>query len=190
MRRKAAHSRTWVQPRRLPNVCWLPSRLRPIGTKFSAPSIPPQRLLTACWEVSLARKFVFDKETNTYVCPQGKHLRYDAKLESYGSIRYRYKASKQDCQTCPAKDQCCPRTRHGRSIELRVLLPDIADVPSDSSRPTEPWRCIRRDSTGARKVPVNYGINAGTFGLRHERRVVARACGRGSGIESPDSPPA
>ena len=29
-----------------------------------------------------ASKFVFDAETNTYVCPQGKHLRYDAKYES------------------------------------------------------------------------------------------------------------
>ena len=36
---------------------------------------------------------------------------------------YRYKASKQDCDTCPAKDQCCPRTKHGRSIERGELLP-------------------------------------------------------------------
>jgi hypothetical protein len=74
-----------------------------------------------------ASKFVFDAETNTYVCPQGKHLRYDAKQESHGTKRYRYKASKQDCQTCPAKDQCCPRTRNGRSIERTELLPEIAD---------------------------------------------------------------
>ncbi len=73
-----------------------------------------------------ASKFVFDTQTNTYVCPQGKHLRYDAKQESHGTMRYRYKASKQDCQTCPAKEQCCPRTQHGRSIERRELLPDIA----------------------------------------------------------------
>ena len=73
-----------------------------------------------------ASKFVFDGETNTYVCPQGKRLRYDAKIPSHGSMRYRYKASKLDCQTCPAKDQCCPRTRHGRSIDRRELLPDTA----------------------------------------------------------------
>jgi transposase len=73
-----------------------------------------------------ASKFVFDAETNTCVCPQGKHLRYDAKQESHGTKRYRYKASKQDCQTCPAKNQCCPRTRNGRSIERSELLPEIA----------------------------------------------------------------
>ena len=49
-----------------------------------------------------ASKFIFDTKTNTYVCPQGKHLRYDAKQESHGAMRYRYKASKQDCDTCPA----------------------------------------------------------------------------------------
>jgi len=74
-----------------------------------------------------ASRFVFDTQTNTYVCPQGKHLRYDAKQESHGTRRYRYKASKQDCQTCPAKDQCCPRSRHGRSIERSELLPEVAE---------------------------------------------------------------
>ncbi len=65
------------------------------------------------------------ERTSDQHAPQGKHLRYDAKQESHGTMCY-YKASEQDCQTCPAKDQCCPRTRHGRSIERRELLPDIA----------------------------------------------------------------
>jgi transposase len=73
-----------------------------------------------------ASKFIWDAATKTYVCPQGKHLRYDAKYESHGTTRYRYKASQQDCQTCPVKDQCCPRTRRGRSIERLEPLPDIA----------------------------------------------------------------
>ena len=34
-----------------------------------------------------ASKFIFDTKTNTYVCPQGKHLRYDAKQESHGAMR-------------------------------------------------------------------------------------------------------
>ena len=72
-----------------------------------------------------ASKFVYDAATKTYVCPQGKHLRYDAKQESHGAMRYRYKASKQDCQRCPVKDRCCPRTRRGRSIERSEPLPDI-----------------------------------------------------------------
>ena len=109
-----------------------------------------------------AKKFVFDKETNTYVCPQGKHLRYDAKLESYGSIRYRYKASKQDCQTCPAKDQCCPRTRHGRSIELRVLLPDIAEFRQKMQ--TDEAKAIYKTRSQVAEFP-NLWIKT-KFGLR------------------------
>jgi len=73
-----------------------------------------------------ATKFVYDEATKTYVCPQGKRLRYDAKYECSGTMRYRYKASEQDCKTCPAKPLCCPRTRCGRSIERLESLPEIA----------------------------------------------------------------
>ena len=73
-----------------------------------------------------ASKFVYDEATKTYVCPQGKRLRYNAKYESNGTMRYRYKASEQDCKTCPAKALCCPRTRRGRSIERLEPLPEIA----------------------------------------------------------------
>jgi transposase len=73
-----------------------------------------------------ASKFVYDAETKTYLCPQGKHLRREARFERSGSMHHRYKASKQDCQTCPVKAQCCPRTRRARSIERIEPLPEIA----------------------------------------------------------------
>lgn len=72
-----------------------------------------------------ASQFVFDESTNTYLCPEGKRLRYDAKEQRGNSLLYRYKASKQDCQACPAKAYCCPRTRNGRSIQRREPLPEI-----------------------------------------------------------------
>ncbi len=71
-----------------------------------------------------ASKFVYEETTETYVCPQGKRLRYDAKYKYHGTIHYRYKASEQDCQRCPAKAMCCPRTRR-RSIERSESLPEI-----------------------------------------------------------------
>ena len=109
-----------------------------------------------------ASKFVFDTETNTYVCPQGKHLRYDAKQESHGTMCYRYKASEQDCQTCPAKDQCCPRTRHGRSIERRELLPDIAAFRQKMQ--TDETKAIYKTRSQVAEFP-NLWIKA-KFGLR------------------------
>ena len=36
-----------------------------------------------------ASSFVHDEASNTYVCPQGKRLRYDAKFERDGMMRYR-----------------------------------------------------------------------------------------------------
>jgi len=109
-----------------------------------------------------ASKFVFDTQTNTYVCPQGKHLRYDAKQESHGTRRYRYKASKQDCQTCPAKDQCCPRTRHGRSIERSELLPEVAEFRQRMQ--TDEAKAIYKTRSQVAEFP-NLWIKA-KFGLR------------------------
>ena len=41
-------------------------------------------------------------------------------------MRYRYKASKQDCETCPAKALCCARSKHGRAIERSEPSPEVA----------------------------------------------------------------
>lgn len=67
-----------------------------------------------------ASKFTYDATTDSYRCPQGKQLRYYAQYEQDGSTRYRYKASQSDCDKCPAKNQCCPRARKGRSVERYV----------------------------------------------------------------------
>jgi transposase len=74
-----------------------------------------------------ASKFIYDVITMSYFCPEGKPLRYDAKYECDGKMRYRYKVSAQDCQTCPAKPLCCPRTKGGRSIERLEPLGPIAE---------------------------------------------------------------
>jgi transposase len=85
-----------------------------------------------------ASRFQYDAETEAYICPQGKRLKYDAKYERDGTVRYRYKASAAECRACPVKDLCCPRNRRGRSIERMELLPPIAayrtKVQSDEGR--------------------------------------------------------
>jgi transposase len=109
-----------------------------------------------------ASRFVYDAATKTYVCPQGKHLRYDAKYESHGTMRFRYKASQQDCQTCPVKDQCCPRTRCGRAIERHESLPDIAEYRRKMQ--TDEARAIYKTRSQVAEFP-NLWIKA-KFGLR------------------------
>jgi hypothetical protein len=70
-------------------------------------------------------QFRYVPTTDTYVCPLGKTLSYDAKYPSAGAMHYRYRAAVEDCQACPAKQLCCPRTRHGRSVERIEPLPAI-----------------------------------------------------------------
>ena len=109
-----------------------------------------------------ASEFVFDKATKTYLCPQGKHLRYDAKYENHGAMSYRYKASEQDCQQCPVKALCCPRTRRGRAIELREPLPEIAEFRQRMQ--TEEAKAIYKTRSQVAEFP-NLWIKA-KLGLR------------------------
>jgi transposase len=78
--------------------------------------------ITADYEVE---RFIYNADADLYVCPQGRRLVYDAKYPRDGTMRYRYQAAKTDCDACPAKRLCCPRTKHGRSIERREPLAAI-----------------------------------------------------------------
>jgi len=58
---------------------------------------------------SLSRDdFAFDTEANVYVCPEGKTLKTTGKVHDDKTLLYR--SSKRDCDPCPVKSQCCPRT--------------------------------------------------------------------------------
>jgi len=61
--------------------------------------------------------FCYEAEANHYVCPEGKRLRFEAQEKKSGSgRRYRYRASRADCQACPMRPHCCPDSRKGRSL--------------------------------------------------------------------------
>ena len=61
--------------------------------------------------------FTYDKEQDIYICPAGKILTTTGRM-SDGKTRY-YRASKRDCDHCPLKPKCCPKSpsrRVGRDI--------------------------------------------------------------------------
>lgn len=58
--------------------------------------------------------FKFDEAVNQYVCPTGKILRPTTKERYAGRVKWKYQARPSDCQTCPFRDQCCPKTRSRR----------------------------------------------------------------------------
>ena len=58
---------------------------------------------------SLSRQdFMFDKDRNVYVCPQGKLLHTTGRIHDVETILYRARTS--DCGPCPLKSKCCPKT--------------------------------------------------------------------------------
>jgi transposase len=68
--------------------------------------------------------FTFDKERNVYTCPTGKILTTTGRISNDDLLAYR--ASKFDCDVCPAKMQCCPKEA-ARKI-LRSIYEEARDV--------------------------------------------------------------
>jgi hypothetical protein len=62
------------------------------------------------------KAFVYDEATNSYKCPAHKILKYVGKERRGKIFRHRYRASVSDCQACPFKLKCCPRSKRGRSL--------------------------------------------------------------------------
>ena len=61
-----------------------------------------------------AESFRYQSDRNQYVCPEGKILKLTSKERHAGRIKSRYQARPSDCQACPFRDQCCPKTRSRR----------------------------------------------------------------------------
>ena len=62
--------------------------------------------------------FVYQPETNRYVCPEGKLLHLQGRHQKGpGLIYHRYEAKAADCQSCIRKPECCPdNKKRGRSV--------------------------------------------------------------------------
>jgi hypothetical protein len=62
--------------------------------------------------------FVYDRERDCFVCPEGQLLGYEGRhTKKKGFTYYRYEAEWRDCQSCARKPQCCPgNQKQGRSV--------------------------------------------------------------------------
>jgi transposase len=84
--------------------------------------------------------FTFDKERDIYRCPAGKILTTTRKVVNDEQLLYR--ASKRDCDVCPFKMRCCPKTP-ARKIP-RSIYEDARDVARALGR-TEAFEQSRHD---------------------------------------------
>src|SRR5258708_5382631 len=67
--------------------------------------------------------FVYQPETNRYVCPEGKLLRPQGRHNNQkrGLVTYLYEAKFSDCQPCIHKPECCPENQsQGRGVTRRA----------------------------------------------------------------------
>ena len=93
-------------------------RETPLIGSLPDPEAKVETALRSCGvsEEFYPKAFVYDPGQNRYTCPAGKTLQYQDREKQKGSMRYRYRAVKADCQACPLKAQCCPHTSKGRAI--------------------------------------------------------------------------
>ena len=108
-------------------------------------------------------KFIYDAQTNSYLCPQGKILSYEGKEQRHLQLSYRYRAKRSDCEGCPMKTQCCPGNRvTGRSVHRSEELAEVAEFRHKMQ--SERAREIYKTRAQVAETP-NLWIKA-KFGLR------------------------
>jgi transposase len=74
--------------------------------------------------------FLYQPETNRYLCPEGKLLRPQGRFnnkDKRGVVAYRYEARISDCAPCIRKPECCPENQSGgrgllRRVENTAIL--------------------------------------------------------------------
>ncbi len=107
--------------------------------------------------------FIYDAQSDSYRCPQGKILSYEGKEQRHMQVSYRYRAQASDCQRCPVKGQCCPGNRvTGRSVHRGEELAEVSEFRQRMQ--TEQAREIYRQRAQVAETP-NLWIKA-KFGLR------------------------
>lgn len=108
-------------------------------------------------------RFIYDVQSNSYRCPQGKTLFYEGKEQRHLQVSYRYRAKRSDCEGCSMKSQCCPGNRVvGRSVHRSEELAEVAEFRQKMQ--SEGARAIYKTRAQVAETP-NLWIKA-KFGLR------------------------
>lgn len=118
-------------------------------------------------------KFVYEAEENRYVCPQGRFLPFDSKLERKSFVIFRYRADNAVCQACPAKGQCCPKNqKSGRSINRISEFPEVSEFREKMQ--TEEARQVYRQRSQVAETPnlwIKTKFKLRQFSVRGLRKV-------------------
>jgi transposase/copper chaperone CopZ len=147
-------------------------------------------------------QFIYDAQTNTYRCPQGKILKYEGKQQRHLQLSYRYRAQRSDCDGCPMKSRCCPGNQvTGRSVNRSEELAEVAEfrqkMQSERAREIYKTRAQVAETPnlwikakfGLRQFSVRglakVGMEALWACLTYNIRVWMRLCWRQAGVVQP-----
>lgn len=84
--------------------------------------------------------FTFDEDRNVYICPGGKTLKTTGRVHEERTLYYR--SRKADCDGCPLKHKCCPKSPSRRIP--RDIDEDVRDRVRSLAH-TEAFKQSRRD---------------------------------------------
>jgi len=99
-----------------------------------------------------SEKFTYDAAANSFTCPAGKSLRYKSQYKTGQFTYYAYLARKSDCQQCPFKSQCCPKTKStGRTVTRKQILPEVEAFNKKMS--TEESKAIYKERSPVAEFP-------------------------------------
>ena len=124
-----------------------------------------------------ASRFRYDEESHTYVCPQGKRLKYDAKYERGGVMRYRYKASAAECSACPVRT-CAVHGTAGvvrRANRGLLIARQLSSEGGDGARPRHHRTRGPRSPNSQPLLKVKHGLRQ--FHVRGLARYGRKLCG-------------
>jgi transposase len=127
----------------------------------------------------LPDKFQYDTASDSYVCPEGKHLTArHGHAARPGRKMVRYQASQADCRPCPSRRQCCSgNQRYGRSIVVthedpvvsafraRQAMPETRTLLRERGRVAEFVNAWLKEKLGLRRFRVRGLAKASTEAL-------------------------
>jgi DDE family transposase len=153
----AAMSRTPISRRRR-SVVW--DLIAPVAESNPAASLKKRGISPDFYP----DKFRYDEQTDTFFCPAEKTLTFQRSSRHEGRIEHQYRAKAVDCEICPFRDQCCPKS----SPRMIIRKENSEAVKAFRAKmQTEPAKQIYRTRAEVAETP-NAWIKA-KFGLRQFR---------------------
>ncbi len=92
--------------------------------------------------------FTYDAERDTYTCPGGKTLKTTGRVHEGRTLYYR--SRKADCDACPLKPRCCPKT------PARRIPRDIDEDVRDHVRALAGTEAFERSRRERKKVEMSF----------------------------------